>query len=161
MTQVTLNAIEQALVKHLAKKRIEHDRSVGAMATIYHGAQALENEVDSLGAEFAYCKVMNVYPDTDPGHFSPFDARLRDGRAVDVKSTRRHNGRLLVKAKDRADVPDLYALMVGTFPSYRLAGHITAAELLREERVDRSLPHPAYAATQMQLFDVAMEAIAC
>lgn len=162
MTTVTLNSIEQAVVKHLAKRRIEHDRSVGARATIYHGAQALENEVDSLGAEFAYCKLMNCYPDTDPGHFSPFDARLRDGRTVDVKSTRRHNGRLLVKMKSR-DLPDLYALMVGSFPSYRLAGHITAMELVRQERIDRSLPHPAYVATQMELFDVVAneDAITC
>lgn len=148
---ITLNGVEQALVKHLAKKRFEHDRSIGAKATIYHDEQAMKNEIDALGAEFAYCKLMNCYPDTDSTHFLPFDALLKTGETVDVKQTRRPNGRLLVKTKDRDQLPDMYALMVGEFPNYRFAGHIDSRELMREERVDKSLPHPAYSATQMDL----------
>jgi hypothetical protein len=148
---ITLNETEQRLVKHLAERRYQYCRTVRAQATRYHEQAALEAEVDAIGAEIAYCKVMNCYPDLEHTQFNPDDMLRRDGQTIDVKQTHYPNGKLLVKVKEREQLPDQYALMVGRFPAYRLAGHIAASEMIREERIDHSLPVPAYAAGQAEL----------
>jgi len=147
---ICLNEAEKRLVQYMAKQRIRHDRAVGGVATVY-GAEALKNEIDSFGAELAYCKYFNLFPDMDYEHFRFFDAKLPNRMTVDVKQTRYKNGRLLVKHKDREKLPDLYALMVGEFPNYTLIGHIHSGVIICEQRVDRNLIHPAYAVSQSEL----------
>jgi hypothetical protein len=151
MTPITLTPTEQAIVRYTAQKRLAYDRAAGAEATRYHAAGALAAEVESFGAEVAFCKLVNVYPDFDTEHYQPHDARLADGRTVDVKYTPRRDGRLLAKYKDRLLLPDLYALMIGAFPIYELMGYMTAYDLIQSWRIDRSLNHPAYAAGQNEL----------
>lgn len=150
--EIALNDAEQRLVKYLAQKRFDHDRAVNAKATIYHDASALENEINSMGAELAYCKMVNCYPDLDPGHFGAFDALRRDGATVDIKNTVRPLGRLLVKAKGRNSDPDLYVLMIGKFPIYQYAGEIRSSDVLQECNIDKSLPFPAYAVDKERLW---------
>jgi len=149
--EIILNDPEQKLVKYIASLRIKYDRESGAIATIYDEKDALEAETDYYGAEVAYCKMMNIFPDTGYKTRQPFDCISRDGNKVDVKQTYRQNGRLLVKSKLRDYLPDIYALMIGKFPAYRYAGMIKASELLVDERLDTTLPHPAYAAGQNEL----------
>jgi hypothetical protein len=147
---VVLNQTEQKLVKFQAQIRMATNREVGAVATVYTD-DALKNEIDSFGAEVAYCKLMGVYPDLGTSH-KPYDAKLRNGMTVDVKQTRYANGKLLVKDIERKSHPDLYALMVGQFPRYRCAGHILAEQVLKPERrqVD-GWKHPTFVATQDEL----------
>ena len=47
---------------------------------------------------------------------------------------------------------DEYALMIGVFPTYTLAGHVRAYDAIRPEMIDRTLPEPAYAIPQNMLF---------
>lgn len=151
---IELTAMEQKLAQAVARRRTEHDRASGATATVYGGRSHDEHELESVGGEIAFCKAFNCWPDLDTEHFGDWDAVLEDGRTVDVKTTARQQGRLLVKDKTRngAARPSLFALMVGEFPRYRFAGWITARELLTPRRLDASLPHPAYAAKQSELF---------
>ncbi len=148
---VVLNKVEQRLVEFVAKQRYKHDRDVGAQATVYGNEGSLEREINSVGAEVAFCKHQNIWPDLDPNHFGIEDSLLPNAKLVDVKTTTRHNGRLLVKAIQRKGVSDLYAMMVGTFPTYRFAGWMKHSELIVDERIDKKLPHPAYAANQSEL----------
>ncbi len=148
--KIILSSVEQRLVKHIANLRIENDRKVGAVPTVYN-ADPMENEINYIGAELAYCKLFNCYPDLGIDEFIPFDAIRRNGETVDIKHTKLNNGRLLVKVKDREYTPAKYALMIGTFPEYYYAGDITSDELLRDENIIRNIQHPAYAATQSRL----------
>ncbi len=152
LIDVILNEAEQRLVSYVSRKRYAANRATGATATIYNDADAIENEIDSFGAEVAYCKLHNCYPDLDTTHRPPFDAKLQDGRTVDVKQTRYQSGVLMVKQIERQSHPDLYALMVGKFPKYQLRGHMTAREILTPNRLQvDGWKHPAYVAKQEEL----------
>lgn len=150
MKHISLNLTEKKLTVFLARKRYEYCRQVGAEATIYHKITSLEAEIDSFGAEVAYCKMMNVYPDTDYTHFAPFDAVV-NGKTVDVKYTRLKSGRLLVKVIAGKERPDKYALMTGNFPNYTFVGEIDASIVLDDTNIDYRLPSPAYAISQSRL----------
>jgi hypothetical protein len=147
---ITLNEAEQRLARYLAEAREAHNHQVGARDVLCADAERVQNKVEAFGAEIAYCKIVNCYPNLVTDCFEAFDVRLADGRRVDVKQTIYPQGRLIVKLLHRA-APDLYALMVGAFPTYRLAGHIAAADMLQEANIDPRLPRPAYAVAQARL----------
>lgn len=149
---IELNEAERKLVEYVSRKRYQVNRATGATATIFNETDAIENEVDSYGAEVAYCKLHNCYPDLDTTHRPPFDAKLPDGRTVDVKQTKYVTGKLLVKLIARTTLPDLYALMIGKFPKYKLAGHMSAKEIITPERVETgNWKAPTYVAKQEEL----------
>lgn len=148
---ITLTEAEQRIVRFIAGSRMKANIRNGTNPTLYYGTDKTAHEIDSYGAEIAYCKIVNCYPDLHIDAYQKFDAVLSGGVKVDVKQTAREGGRLMVKVKDRSEVPDYYALMIRRFPSYRLAGHIAAAVLLVEARIDYKLPHPAYCAMQEEL----------
>jgi len=151
MVEIELTPIEQEIVKMVSVARFEHARKNKYKATIYNGTPAMKNETDSYGAEVAYCRLMNVYPDFVIEKTPWFDATLRDGSKVDVKQTKYKGGKLMAKHKPREGIPDLYALMIGVFPSYRYVGELRGEELLTEDRIDTSLANPAYTARQGEL----------
>lgn len=152
LIEVIINEAEQKLVTYVSRKRYETNRATGATATIYNDTSAIENEMDSFGAEVAYCKLHNCYPDLATDHRPPFDATLPNGKTVDVKQTKYTTGKLLVKLIARAKLPDLYALMIGKFPKYKLAGHIEAKTIITPERIQTdSWKSPAYVAKQDEL----------
>lgn len=95
----------------------------------------------------------NIYPYLEHIPDDGKDTVLQDGRTVDVKVTQYKNGKLLVKALDRHKngLPDMYALMIGKFPEYEFAGWISSTEVIQEDRIDNTLPHPAYTAYQHEL----------
>jgi hypothetical protein len=78
------------------------------------------------------------------------DCKLKDGRGVDVKSTKYKSGRLICVPWKKGSAP-LFALMVGTLPRYTFKGFMPADNLLRAERLG-SLGHgPTYIADQAEL----------
>lgn len=149
---IKLNETEQRLCQFLAKKRSIHNDSVGAVATTYGDLDRSHAELNSLGGELAFCKAFNLYPDLEFDCYGTEDAITHQGFRVDVKTTEWKNGKLMVKAIDR-DNCDLYALMIGTFPKYTVAGFSSSAELFKESNLDFSLPHPAYTMEQDRLTD--------
>lgn len=149
---MTLIEEEQKIAEFIAKNRVKFNRENGAQATHYGDKEPWKVEIHSVGAELAFCKMFNCWPDLNTKRFGELDAVLKDGRTVDVKGTELQTGRLLVKVKDREPC-DLYALMVGDFPSYRFAGWMTGKELLQDWRIDKKLEHPAFAAKQHELKD--------
>jgi len=108
-------------------------------------------DLEGIAAEIAFCKLANIYPDLDLDHTNPADCYLRDGRAVDVKSTIYSSGRLLcVRWKNVTEV-DLFVLMVGEFPRYRCAGFASSAELMQSNRLVDLGHGVGYSATQNEL----------
>jgi hypothetical protein len=146
----------------MARKRYDHCRKVGAKATIYGKnmsrhqielaeAKNLRNEINSFGGEVAFCKLHNLWPDLTDNVFATADCIMSDGNTVDVKTTPREFGRLLVKKLDKDKFPHYYALMIGGFPKYHFMGMMAKEVLIVAERIDHGLESPAYAATQREL----------
>ncbi len=155
MHDVILNDAEQRLSKYLAKKKYEQSRKQG-IPNMKIGPQSNEvTDLDGVGAEIAFCKLHNIYPNLEVTSADPaYDCVLSDGRTVDVKQTPRPAGRLLatLKKKKYSDMIDLFALMVGELPNYRFVGAMRAADLLVKNRI-MDLGHgPTYAADQGELF---------
>jgi hypothetical protein len=153
-TEVTLNTQEQAICRALAKKRYGNNRKAGTR-NAKRGPQSNEQtDLEGIGAEFAFCKLHNVYPDfsiqprnaeNDEG-----DCKLLDGRAVDVKATQYRTGKLIAVPWKQTGV-ELFALMTGVFPTYTFRGFMEAAELLREDRLGTLGYGPTHIAQQKEL----------
>jgi len=148
---VVLSEAEQRLAKFLATRRYQNARSKG-LHNAKMGDQSNElTDLEGIASEIAFCKLMNIYPDLDLDHTNSADCFLRDGRAVDVKSTVYNSGRLLsVRWKDASKV-DIFVLMVGEFPRYRCAGFMSSAELIQPNRLVNLGHGEGYAATQNEL----------
>lgn len=151
MDTITLTTAEVRLAWFIARARYAHNRENGNPANLYGKGDPIDREANSYGAELAFCKYFNVYPDIKTHKAGVEDATLPDGRLVDVKQTWRHDGRLLVKVKDRRGKVDLFALVTGTLPVFKYHGMIEYAKLIREETIDYNLEHPAYACAQDDL----------
>lgn len=130
---VTLNKTEQKLAKYLAKQRYETARKEGSKNVRKGTMPNEETDLEGIAGEIAFCKLMNVYPDMEPGK-KPEDCWLRTGKSVDVKTTKNRHGRLIA-ARWKGDAVDLYALLIGEFPSYTFAGTATTEQLIRDHNL--------------------------
>ena len=92
-------------------------------------------DLDFIGAvaEVAFGKWKNIFPDLsiNPRKGS-FDA-LVSGKRVDIKATRRENGRLLATTGKEQNAADLYVLAVVDGATVDFVGYATATELLSDE----------------------------
>lgn len=148
---IVLTEAEQRLAKFLATRRYQNARSKG-LFNAKMGDQSNElTDLEGIAAEIAFCKLVNIYPDLDLDHTNPADCYLRDGRAVDVKSTIYSSGRLLCVRWKNVTQVDLFVLMVGEFPRYRCAGFMSSAELMQPNRLVDLGHGEGYAATQNEL----------
>lgn len=151
--EIVLNDTEQRLAKYLAKKRFEHNRKSHTTNARIGPQSDEETDLEGIGAEIAYCKLMNVFPDTNIDERPANDCILKNGKTVDVKTTKYKNGHLIAVCKKAKmeEQPDIYALMVGVFPKYRFAGMMDSKELLKEERLKDLGYGPTFAAKQQEL----------
>jgi len=158
-TEVSLNEIEQRLCVHVAKVRYAANRDGGVKnalnsANTFDVMPTFEVDLEGYGAEVAFCKLFNVYPDFSfhlrDSERDFGDARLACGRVVDVKSTKYKTGRLLAPLW-KNDAHDLYALMIGVFPTYKFVGFMKREDLRREERIGFINGGKAFLAPQEEL----------
>lgn len=148
---ITLSDVEQALCRHIAKRRHEMNRANGTVNAKIGPQSNEQTDLDGIGAELAFCKLFNVYPDLQVISRSDHDAMLVNGLRVDVKTTRYQAGRLLVRQHKQADPVDLYVLMVGEFPSFRCAGFASRESVFAPENL-MDLGHgPTFVLAQGQL----------
>jgi len=134
---ITLNEAEQKLCYYIAKRRYQNARS-NSIPDHKIGPQSCEEtDLEGIGAEVAWCKVNNLYPDTEitEGYTPAEDCISHNGLRIDVKSTKYPNGHLLATLKKKDKRCDLYALVIGAFPTYRIAGYVPAEELFKEENI--------------------------
>lgn len=148
---IELSQAEQRLAKYLATMRYRNNRAAGVVDRKIGPQSNEETDLEGIGAELAFCKFSNIYPDLEVNHRPDFDALLPTGDSVDIKATKYQNGHLIAVRRKASKPPDLYALMVGQFPRYRCAGLIRASELLRDEMVKDFGYGESYAASQAQL----------
>lgn len=152
---ITLNEAEIRLARWLAKKRYSNSRKE-EIKNNKIGPQSDEfTDLNGIGAEIAFCKLINVYPDTS---ISPrgggCDCISCKGKRIDVKATKYENGKLLA-ARDKKDADtDVYVLMVGEFPAYQLKGWAFSSELIDKDNIIDLGYGPTYALEQDALHKV-------
>jgi hypothetical protein len=158
---VTLTDVEVAIVRGIAKKRYNACRAKGIKNSKVGEQSNEQTDAEGFGAELAFCKLHNIYPDLEikprVTEDDDGDARLPiEGGLVDVKSTTYTTGRLITAHWKKPDTVDLYALMVGTLPTYTFKGFIRARDLLIPEKLGSLTggKATAYIAEQGELSDL-------
>ena len=152
-----LNKPEKLIAKYVAKSRFESNRSAGITNSKIGGQSNEETDLEGIGAEMAFCKLFNVYPDLTIGPRSAkcnqdfFDCTV-NGYTIDVKATKYPSGRLLAAPwKGEGNPPKCYALMVGKFPTYVFKGFMFSKDLLVPARLGNLGHGPTYIASQDEL----------
>ncbi len=134
---VELSIAEQKVAKFLGESRYKFARNNNLPDKQAGEQDKVQMDIDGIGAEIAFCKMMNVYPDLEIGQTNEADA-WTPGKmgSVDVKTTRHLRGRLIA-ARHKLDIerPDSYALMICEWPNYRFVGWATTEELLDEKNL--------------------------
>lgn len=132
---IKLTEAEVRICQWLAKQRHSSNRS-GGVVDAKIGPQSCEDtDLEGICGEFAFCKAMNLYPDMSISPRKGTDDVIVNGKSVDVKTTRYKTGKLLAR-KTKGETPsDVYVLVVGQCPEYKIAGWCGSAELLCESNL--------------------------
>jgi hypothetical protein len=138
--KVELNDAEQRLAAYLAKKRMRANRKHNITDQQISSLDKYDMEVNGIGAEIAFCKAANVYPDltvataanTRPVH----DCVLND-KTWDVKTTTRKDGQLLVRKykADEGKLSDYYVLVTGEMPEYTVVGYANKDKIIHRRNL--------------------------
>lgn len=132
---ILLTEAEVRICQWLAKQRHSSNRS-GGVVDAKIGPQSCEDtDLEGICGEFAFCKAMNLYPDMSISPRKGTDDVTLNGKTVDVKTTRYKTGKLLAR-KTKGETPsDIYVLVVGQCPQYKIIGWCRSTELLCENNL--------------------------
>jgi len=132
---ITLNETEIIIAKHLAKRRYENNRDRGVKDRQIGPQSSEATDLNGIGAEMAFAKTFNVYPDLGD-QAGKEDGTTKKGGTYDVKATKYKGGRLLAVLNKRQEDCEFYVLMIGEFPKYKITGYASAKELLSGKYID-------------------------
>jgi len=132
---IVLNVTEQSIVRFIAEERNRNKQEEGIKDRKYDSADnPVDLNLEGFGAEFAFCKWENVFPDFAIHNFSGgWDALDKWNRRVDVKWSKTNF--LLAPEHKKLGSCDIYVLIKGNFPKYRIVGWCEEAELLSEKNL--------------------------
>ena len=151
--KITLTEHEQKIAQFLAKERYNVNRQNNVHDAKKGGQSNEFVDLEGIAGEIAFCKLFNLYPDleikvttqeTDDGDC------ILNGHKVDVKTTSYETGRLICATWKNDDV-DVYALMVGTFPTYTFRGMTNASYLKQDAHITDLGRGKVYALDQSKL----------
>jgi len=151
--KITLNIAEQKLAMYIAKARYDNNRAKGNPDTKLSSQSNKEIELDGISGELVVCRMLNVYPDTGTDDIVPpkYDLMSANGSKVDVKTTKYASGRLLATKNKKLGDCDIYVLVTGIFPTYKIVGWCRDDELLKKENLIDLGRGEGYALTQDKL----------
>ncbi len=133
--QITLDNYEQEIVRGIALARHKNNIDRGSRDYKMGNGDDLLINIEGTGGEFAFCKLKNIYPDMTIDHPIPYDCYINGHGYIDVKTTKKPFGMLLVGTWKSRAIPDYYALMVGEFPNYEFKGFFPGAEVFKRENL--------------------------
>jgi hypothetical protein len=149
---VTLNDAEQKLAKYIAAQRHNNNRKQNVKNARIGPQTDEQTDLNGIAAEIVWCKVNNCYPDMDTNMERPYaDAVTHTGELIDIKTTTYTNGHLLAVPWKTGEGVDVYCLIIGEFPKYRIAGYMDANVLIDKNRLKCVGKIASYAATQQEL----------
>jgi hypothetical protein len=122
---ITLNEAEIKLANYLGTSRHNSCRKNNVIDKQRGDQDKLQIDIEGVGAEIAFCKLSNTYPDLEikpTGQITDKGDALFNGIKADVKSTRYATGKLQCSLWKNNE-PDIYVLMITTeYPTIRCAG---------------------------------------
>ena len=152
--EIEFSEFEKQVITKLANKRTLNARKNGIIDKLRATGDLNKNwvgygELDSFGAEIAFCKMANVYHKfldfsipskeygTDMG-----DVELPDGTILDVKQTCHERGKLIIEVAQAAQYLkspiNAFVLIVGSFSEhggkYSLRGFMSKNNLIHDSR---------------------------
>jgi len=125
--------------------------------SIQKNSKEQQDEIDEngYGAELAFCKEYNLYPEfTYYARVGGCEIRTHKGFKIDVKNTVYPTGRLIAKESKKIGEADIYALLIGTMVSgFKFVGYATETDLLvKDNLIDLGdYGAPCFALTQNKL----------
>ena len=114
--KVSLNEMEQLVVKTIARERYNSARSYGVVDRKVSDRSNESVDIEGVGGEFAFSKAQNTYPD------------LNDKPPYKT-------GRIIVKIDAVLGNSDMYVLVTGKLPHYTVAGWCWAADILEDDMI--------------------------
>lgn len=144
--KVTLTEAEYRFAAHAGFLR--HVDAAVAKRKAYHGYRGDGISIDVQGAvgEYVVSRALNL-------HWSgPGSVGGPDVGPLQVRSTARHNGGLILHPRDAVELP--FYLVVGSYPDYRVAGWVYGNAGARPEFWRRDIREAAYVVPQSELTPV-------
>ena len=134
---IVLNDVEQKIVKHIAqlKRQYFEGHNIGPILATPRTRDRLRHYIEARGAEYAFCILHNVYPPTEIIDFDDYDVSVPGIGAVDIKSTQRMDGRLIINPKKAKSRANGFALMCGSFPSYIFGGWLWTKDAINQSNL--------------------------
>lgn len=138
---VELDESERLLARVVAAMRTGLSRISGTPDSKRSNRDGFEIDLEGVGGELAFAKMMNLFPDFGAlPRSGGRDFTSRKKQSIDVKTTDHPNGNLLVSTSKVSDPCDLYVLMIGAFPSYEYVGYAPKETVFMESN-HVTLPH--------------------
>jgi hypothetical protein len=125
---IRLEDTEVLIAQTLATLRRLRSRDAGAINTPYAGLKQEDIDLDAMGAELAFCKAVNLYPDLNTSVRPHIYDCLYRGYKVDVKHTLKDNGNLISRYSKKNGDADIYALVRGWIRGSKDRGHTGACK---------------------------------
>tara|TARA_Y100000114_G_scaffold42249_1_gene37608 strand:+ start:65 stop:565 length:501 start_codon:yes stop_codon:yes gene_type:complete len=154
----TLDKTEQLIVELVASKRQKNKEVTG-----WNGYRTVadKNDVElnksGFGAEFIFCREMNLCPDFKIHNTSKtlgtdhYDAIYKN-KTIDVKVNRNHTNPLMIPQYAKSNC-DLFALFSCKYPKYRFEGFATNKMIFQESNL-RMTRVMAYVLEKSKLLDI-------
>lgn len=150
--KIELTASEMAIANVVAAMRTTCNRAAGIVERKIGSHSSYQMDVDGFAAELAFCKAMNLHPDLSVANQTlTHDCVARNGKTIDVKTTRHVGGRLLVTPNKKDSQTEVYALVVGTPPAFDVIGYAYKEEVFAERNYRELNGRWSYILEQAQL----------
>ena len=135
MDPITLDVTEQEIAESLAKRRYNAARKAGVENAKIGPQSNWNTDLEGIASEFAFCKLFNLFPDLTVGARKGGHDCMMYSYKVDVKATKYKTGRLLARTSKKNEDADIYALMIGEFPTYKFVGWAWNRDLLKSDNI--------------------------
>ena len=124
MPTVTLNYLEREIACLMAVRRREAALGRGVTDRKVASRHPFFIELQGVCGELVVAKFLRVWPDTDfalKGRSFDLKTAKMEWR-IDVKTTEHNGGRLIIPVRRRKGGCDIFVLVTGQMPHYRVAG---------------------------------------
>lgn len=152
-----LSEVEQKIVEFIGKSRHSQNCKVGRGKGTINNDNVADLDIIGFGAEFIFCRELNLFPDFKIDIFSKkdgtdfYDAYVW-GKSVDVKVNRNPNNPLMVPERLKSEC-QLFALFSAKYPKYRFEGFATNQMLFQKSNL-RMTRIMAYVLDKENLLDI-------
>jgi len=128
---ITLDPSEVMFARTIATLRTGINRINNVVNPKFKESDEFQNDLLGVCGEMVFAKRFNVYMDLTFGPRSGgHDFKMTSGKTVDVKTTDRMDGRLIVPEwKANKEKSDVYVLVTGQVPTFTIRGYANADEI--------------------------------